>query len=255
MPVLTLAEMTWPQVEEAACGHPLTLLPVGALEAHGPHLPLWTDVIIAEAMARAAARRLSDRGRTVVVAPPVWTTVAGFAADFPGTVDVPAAGAASVLRGCVASLARHGLGTVVLANAHLDPGHLRVLQGLADEPPAGARVVFVNLARRRFAQQLTEEFQTGACHAGQFEGSIVLAERPDLYRDDEARGLPPVPVSLSDAIHAGQRSFREAGGEAAYFGWPHQATAAEGRQTLETLGRILADAVEGVDRASGADRG
>jgi hypothetical protein len=51
------------------------------------------------------------------------------------------------------------------------------------------------------------------------------------------------PASLSTAIQNGARTFEEAGGPRAYFGWPADATAEEGRATIETLGTILADAV------------
>ena len=57
------------------------------------------------------------------------------------------------------------------------------------------------------------------------------------------RELEDNPVSLSAAIGAGLRDFAEAGGTRAYFGYPSQATAEEGRATIETLGDILAEAV------------
>jgi creatinine amidohydrolase len=90
---------------------------------------------------------------------------------------------------------------------------------------------------------LTDEFKSGACHAGRFEGSIVLAERPELVRDDVRRRLTAVTASLSSAIGEGKRTFEEAGGPRAYFGDPAAATADEGRTTIATLGAILADAV------------
>jgi creatinine amidohydrolase len=64
-----------------------------------------------------------------------------------------------------------------------------------------------------------------------------------LVRDAVARELPPNPASLSEAIARGRSSFHEAGGPRAYFGWPADATAREGRETVAELGRILADAV------------
>ncbi|HWN67087.1 MAG TPA: creatininase family protein, partial [Haliangium sp.] len=60
MPVLRLAEMTWEELRDVPRERAVAILPVGATEAHGPHLPLGTDVIIAEAMARRGAERLSD---------------------------------------------------------------------------------------------------------------------------------------------------------------------------------------------------
>src|SRR2546428_14101636 len=62
MPVHELAQLTWEEVRDLDREHTLVVLPVGAIEAHGPHLPLDTDVVIATAMARAGARRLAAPG-------------------------------------------------------------------------------------------------------------------------------------------------------------------------------------------------
>ena len=83
-----LAAMTWEEAREAADLAGTAILPVGAIEAHGPHLPLETDVIIAEAMARAAAVRLTAAGMRVVVLPPLAYTTAGFASGFAGTISL-----------------------------------------------------------------------------------------------------------------------------------------------------------------------
>src|SRR5688500_10080905 len=82
-----LAEMTWEEARDLDRGRTVALLPVGAVEAHGPHLPLATDCLIAEAMGRAAAERLEARGVPAVVLPVFPYTRAGFAAGFPGTIS------------------------------------------------------------------------------------------------------------------------------------------------------------------------
>jgi creatinine amidohydrolase len=71
----------------------------------------------------------------------------------------------------------------------------------------------------------------------------MMAIRPDLVRDDIRQRLPPNAKSLSAAIAAGQKSFVEAGGPRAYFGYPSEATLEEGRATLAALGAILEEAV------------
>ena len=243
MPILKLADMTWEEVRDLDRGSAVVLLPVGAMEAHGPHLPLATDVIIAEAMVRRCAELLSNEGVTVVVLPSVWATHAGFAEAFPGTVSVAPATVTALIRETATSLAAQGFGVLGVANAHLDPGHLASLRAVADDPPGRMRIAFVDLTRRAVAERLTEEFRTGACHAGRFEGSVVLAEAPELFRSDVATSLEPNPSSLSTAIRDGHRTFHEAGGERAYFGWPADASAREGLATVDTLGRLLAEAV------------
>jgi creatinine amidohydrolase len=104
-------------------------------------------------------------------------------------------------------------------------------------------LIFPDITKKPWATRLTDEFRSGACHAGRYETSIVLAERPDLVREQIRSGLPPNPASISKAIRSGAKSFEEADGARAYFGWPADATREEGRASIESLGAILADAV------------
>lgn len=254
MAVLTFADMTWEEVRDLPGSRTAAVLPVGALEAHGPHLPLATDVIIAEAMAQSGAERLSAMGWTVLLLPPLSFTVADFASGFAGTVSVGQEAVVATVQGTVQSLHRHGLSSVAIANAHLDPSHLVALRraaALLEEE--GIAVAFPDLTRRVTAERLTDEFRTGSCHAGRFESSIVLAARPDLVREAVQQTLPPNPASLTTAIRAGQTTFEEAGGPLAYFGWPADATASEGRASIDALGRILAEAL--LERAARGETG
>jgi creatinine amidohydrolase len=251
-PLLRLAEMTWTEVEALDLTRTVALLPVGAVEAHGPHLPLATDGIISGAMAEEAARILigerageeAGAGLIPLLLPPLDYTAAPFASAFPGTLSVRPETVTALLADLAAALARGGFRCLGIANAHLDPTHLGSLHAGAEAArAAGLAVAFPDLTRKPWASRLTAEFKSGACHAGSFEGSVVLAARPDLVRDAVRRELPPNPASLSVAIRAGKASFAEAGGPRAYFGDPAAATAEEGRTTLAVLGGILAEAV------------
>lgn len=90
MPIRPLAEMTWEEVRAVHAKPWIVLLPIGAVEAHGPHLPLRTDGIIAEAWAHEAAHRLEGRGLESLIFPTIDYTPAPFAEAFPGTVSVRA---------------------------------------------------------------------------------------------------------------------------------------------------------------------
>jgi creatinine amidohydrolase len=243
--VQPLAAMTWEEVRDAAGPRCVAILPVGAIEAHGPHLPLETDVIIAQAMARSGAARLAARGMSVVVLPPLTYTAAAFAQGFAGTLSLRPETVTATVLDIAGNLTRHGFGVLAIANAHLDPVHLASLEAAVNairrEP--GLAVACPNLAAKPWALRLGDEFKSGACHAGQFETSIVLAERRELVREDTRAALPANPASLSRAIRDGKQSFEQAGGARAYFGFPAQATAEEGRATIEVLGEILDEAV------------
>jgi creatinine amidohydrolase len=240
-----LAEVTWEEARELGQERAVAILPVGAIEAHGPHLPLATDVLIADAMAVAAAEELVDRGRRVVLLPPVCYTAAGFAAGFAGTISVSPATVTATIVDVARSLASHGFPTLAIANAHLDPDHVAALHAAVEMcGDEQIQIIFPDITRKPWAPQLTEEFQSGACHAGRYESSIVMAADPSLVADDRRRGLAPNPASLSAAIRAGQKTFEEAGGPAAYFGDPAAASKEEGQSTIQVLGSILVQAIE-----------
>src|SRR5688500_11303148 len=167
-----LAEMTWEEARDLERGRTVAVLPVGAIEAHGPHLPLATDCLIAEAMARAAAKRLEARGVPAVVLPVLPYTRAGSAFGFPGTISTNPAAVAAIVADIARSLGGQGFRALAIANAHLDPEHLASLHAARDAGvDGGIEVVFPDLTRRPWGGRLTEEFKSGACHAGRFEGS------------------------------------------------------------------------------------
>jgi creatinine amidohydrolase len=236
-----LADMTWEEVRDLDRARTIAVLPVGAIEAHGPHLALSTDVVIARGMARVGAARLVARGHQAILLPALPFTAAPFGGDFVGTLSIRAETVTALVLDLAGELTRHGFAALAIANAHLDPAHLRSLDDAVARAGAAGLLPIAspNLTRRPWAARLTEEFQTGACHAGRFEGSIVLAERPELVREEIAGTLAPNPASLSKAIREGRQTFAEAGGPRAYFGAPSAATVSEGRATLETLGQIL----------------
>lgn len=235
----SLGAMSYPEIEAMAAGA-IALLPIGACEAHGPHLPVNTDVIIATAGAEATARWLAEREVKALVLPPVSYGVTDFAAGFAGTIGVSAATTNAYVSDIVRSALRSGFAAVVLCNAHLDPAHVGALrqavEGLAAD---GLAVSFPDVTRRKNAALLGEEFQSGACHAGRYETSLVLAAAPDLVDRDAAAGLSDNPNSLIDAMRAGHSTFEQAGGPEAYFGFPRLASAAEGRTLFTAMAGIF----------------
>jgi creatinine amidohydrolase len=243
IPVWT--DLTWEEVRDLDRARTVAVLPVGAVEAHGPHLPLGTDIVIAEAMAREGARRIMERGLQALLLPSVAFTAAPFAAAFPGTLAISSETVASLVLDLARELTRQGFAGLAVANAHLDPAHRSSLTAAGERARSAGLlpVIAPDLARKPWAPRLTDEFRTGACHAGRFEGSIVMAERPSLVRREIQDELPANPASLSDAIRSGAATFEAAGGPRAYFGWPAEATAEEGRASVDVLGQILCDAV------------
>src|SRR5262245_37854417 len=234
---IAISEMTWTEVDEALKERPVALFPVGATEAHGPHLPLSTDTVIATELARRGADKLKEHGIPSLILPPVAFTVADFGADFAGTLTLPADTATALLRDlCIAAGKRYR--AVALVNIHLEPQHLECLKKAVEEATkAGASACYPDLTKKRWADLLGDAFRQGD-HAGAWETSLLMAASPDMVRDSVRRNLAPVD-GLVPALKKGAKTFVEAGGEDAYFGDPTAATSEEGENYFEALVEVL----------------
>jgi len=226
----------------------VALLPVGATEAHGPHLPLGTDVVIAEAVCARVAARLALRKVACVVFPPLAYGLTEFARAFSGTVGLGGDGVTALVREVCLGIVAAGFKKVAVVNHHLEPAHFKAVRaGVTAAREAGCLVAYPDHRRPPWAGMLGAEFTQGGAHAGFYETSLVLAAAPGLVRDDVRQELAPVEVDLSAAIKQGARSFAEAGGPQAYFGHPELATAAEGDRLLDVLADAALAALDDLD--------
>ena len=227
---MNFADLTYPQLEgrEGA----VHLLPLGSTEPHGPHAPLQTDTLISVGICRRAAERL--RGELdVLVLPAVPYGVTRYGADFPGAVSI----SEDTLRSLVTEICT-GLERVVLVNSHLEPEQVWTLRELG--------LPLLDVTRRANAERLTDEFRAGAGHAGRYETSLVLADRPELVDRERMRTLEAKMIDMPAAIRSGQTSFVAIGMDQAYAGAPAEATAEEGEQTFEALADMLVELIREV---------
>jgi creatinine amidohydrolase len=246
-----LADMTTDEVaRQLSEGPVVALVPVGSVEPHGPHLPLSTDTRISEAAAGLAAERLEGQGVRALVAPPIPYGVTRFAEGFAGAVSVRAEALTVFLREVVEGLLETGFRHVCLVNNHLEPAHDAAVRAAVAN--LGARASVACPLTRRWARTLSDEFKSGACHAGEYETSLMLAAAPEAVDRASAGELPPIATSLSAGIKAGKASFRAMGLDRAYAGAPARATAAEGQEMLNRLATMIATEVTEA-LASGGD--
>jgi creatinine amidohydrolase len=219
---------------------PVLLLPVGAVEPHGPHAPLGTDSVISTAICERVATTLAgDTAVRAYVLPEIAFGVTRYSAAFTGAITISETTLHSMVVEVCASLQAQGFRHQMIVNSHFEPAHVATLRRAADD----AKVGFLDLTRRALAEQLTEEFRSGAAHAGRYETSVVLATRPELVEAETMRRLPAYQLDMPAAMAAGQTDFLAMGMDRAYCGAPAEATAAEGAATLTTLTGLLIDLV------------
>jgi len=209
---MQLSEATWPEVHRA-----VLCIPVGSCEQHGPHLPMATDTIIAEALAGGLAAR---RPRTVV-GPSLSVTASGEHAAFPGTLSIGTETTSAVLVELVRS-ADWAAG-VVLVNGH------------GGNRDAVDRAVALLADEGRSVLPWWPRAAGGDAHAGRTETSLLLALRPDLVRLDRAAAGETAPLSvIGGRLRAGGVRAVSPNG---VLGDPAGSSAAEGASLL----RILVD--------------
>jgi creatinine amidohydrolase len=196
-----LIELDSRSFERELGAHPLVIVPVGALEAHGPHLPLGADQIQAEGTARALADRVG-----ALVAPTIPYGVCFGARNFPGTVDISMGTLSRYTEEVLTALARHGATKLLVLSGHAAREHIAALREAADRTMRavpGAKVAV--LSDYDFVyERRGQDAPASDGHAGLLETSRVLAMRPELvgaHRTPAVRGgspFVPGPPSASE---------------------------------------------------------
>ena len=179
---MDLGSNTW--TDAAAAGTNLALLPVGSTEQHGPHAPLSTDTLLAEAVAAAGADAYDGE---VVVAPTLPYGVSEEHRRFAGTLWLSPDAFRAAVRDVVGGLCHHGFRRVVLVNGH--GGNVDALAEVAaaiTREEAAYVVPFTWFRSVDFeavaADAGVEAVAMG--HAGAAETSILRATHPDLVREE-----------------------------------------------------------------------
>src|SRR5262245_19344408 len=252
--LIQLAELTAPEAAKLArSSKVVVILPLGAIEQHGPHLPLLVDWRGAEELAYRIAPHLARAGWRPVLAPPIPYGVSTLAVGWPRPVSLTDPTLRRVVVEVVSGLASHGFRRVVLMNYQADPDHLLAI---AAAPP--------ELARSRRVQGPVGGFEPGAnpmapmtCprvrallrsprpeaewHSGELETAFMLSVERRLVRTRIARRLPPAWFDFRRGLARGARNFRRLGpGGAGYFGWPAVARAGTGRAAMALRGKLIA---------------
>ncbi|HVY49736.1 MAG TPA: creatininase family protein, partial [Minicystis sp.] len=160
--------------------------------------------------------------------------------------SIPEGALVAFLRAVVDAYLAAGFSHVCLVSNHLEPAHDAAVRKAIDGAAAGRASVASPLTRRH-ARTLSDVFKSGACHAGRYETSLVLAAAPDLVDRAAAAALPPLGASLSDGIRRGVTRFADLGMARAYTGAPAEATIEEGEDLYARLAdMIVAETVEGL---------
>lgn len=185
----------------------VVILPVAALEQHGPHLPVMVDSRLAEEVSKRTASLGRAKGIPIITLPVVWHGLSEHHMPFGGTVTLTSNTFFLVVRDLIKSISRHGFSKFLILNGH--GGNITAAEVCAQDIsmelslPIVAATYWLEAADR-FARIL--EKQTNVMHACEAETSMMMALEPNLVVDsllNEAKG----PMKL-DFLNAGKGSYR-----------------------------------------------
>ncbi|WP_153393990.1 creatininase family protein [Ornithinicoccus halotolerans] len=238
---------------EHAAESRVVLVPVGAVEQHGPHLPVGTDIWIATAVATEVATSRAD----VLVLEPVPFGVSGHHMSFAGTVSLRPSTYLALVADVVTSVARHG-DVPVLINGHGgNRGPLTVaLQELVEtNTRAWALSYFEHIAD--VVREVFPRHETAVGHACALETSVVAHLWPGLLRAEAipgpgARGVWPAPFLYSTDKVERPRRFEELD-SSGVVGEPGLQSAEAGRRLFLAAVERVGEVIDRIPRASRPD--
>ncbi len=237
---MKLEEMTSEEFSNFVDSLAVVILPIGAVEGHGWHLPLNTDTVQPEKVAREVEEILEADNYKVLIAPTLNYGNCRTTANFPGTISITPDSLRSVVRDILTEFMRHGLKNIVVLSGHAGSNHMAALRMAAGEALKTGNAKIMVLSDYDIAyKHLGEEVPKDDGHGGMLETSRVMAIRPDLVKLERSQGeshpeLPPYRILKNP-----ERYFTKG-----YRGYPDRASEELGRKMNQMIAEELAKLIE-----------
>ncbi|MBU0742364.1 creatininase family protein [bacterium] len=240
-----LAELTWPEAEQRFHETDIVLLPVGAIEQHGPHLPLDVDAFDADWLARRVAASCTDPKPLVL--PLIPYGVSYHHEDFVGTLSMRNETMAQLVYDVGMGAARCGATKLVIVNGH--GGNGPALHFAAQMINRDARIFTCVESGETSDVDINALAETdNDVHAGEIETSTTLALRPELVHMD--RAAPSVPrfssryLDFTNLRAVTWNAYTARISPNGVMGDPTRASAEKGHRMWQVMVRNLVDFVE-----------
>jgi creatinine amidohydrolase len=241
-----LAEQSWPELGESLDGESLAVVPTGSTEQHGPHLPLATDYLIAEALAAAATNETGH-----VLTPPVRIGVSEHHRQFHGTMWVEPEVFRDYVESFVRNLTTHGFDRVLFVNAHGgNTQHLREVGRRLRRDRTAYAIEW--MWDESIPDLVNDLFEYNGPHGGPKETAMIMHIARELVREDkleDARDGGLVDLTAADARVHGARTFYETldNSENGVFGDQTDATPEKGAELFDAATEQLVHLLDWLD--------
>jgi creatinine amidohydrolase len=247
-------KLTWPEINEAIAANQVCIVPCGAVEQHGDHLPLDVDLVCPGGIARGVGETLPDK---LLVLPTIQYGYTGHVMDFPGTINTHYETFIKQVLDVTKSLAYHGFKKIILLNGHgsnmpnLDLAARRTNLETDAECLLIAWWHLLNVDKDFLPSWRESQFPGGFSHACELETSLYLYLAGDDVRKDKIKnhistlndGNPYIWTDLLAKGPAALVSWTSTYSPRGVMGEPELATAEKGEQVYQEAVRQLCDIV------------
>ncbi len=248
-----MTEIEWSRLKAAeikamASRDAIVIVPIGATEQHGPHLPSMVDWRCAQEVSHRAAR-IMTRSHPTIVAPTIPYGMSEHHMSLNGTITLDYATMNAVIRCVVMSALRHGFKRIFVLNGH--GGNTTALQNMIGELTVETRLplatgTYWDIAASSIAKLL--EKQKALLHACEAETSMIMAMAPELVNPQELSqmhgpyipGLAAIPTVNEGVYRWRQLSSRSPIG---VIGDASAASAEKGEKLLTAISADVAEAL------------
>lgn len=215
------------------------VIPVGSIEAHGPHLPLATDLYTIYEICKLVAKEIK-----ILIAPPIYYGLCRSTKDMPGTISIKGEVLKNFLLNIISEFYRQDFRNFFILSGHAGATHHAYLIDAAEifiEKHKDAKFFVANIYELLVPILREISISEKDSHAGEWETSLILYFKPELVKDKAFEDYPKFPKFR---VVAEKEKYWSSG----IWGNPLKASKDKGKILAEKLAKILINYIEALEK-------
>tara|TARA_B110000116_G_scaffold269517_1_gene285652 strand:- start:218 stop:1009 length:792 start_codon:yes stop_codon:yes gene_type:complete len=214
---VNLGNYSWQEAANLVKSDPVIVVPVGAFEQHGKHLPLKVDQFLVGRVAEGAAKKAHKKDVKVYITPTIWTGYSPHHIDFPGTISIEIETLTNLIINVVESLIKNQFERILILNGH--GGNSNIIKNVVQILRYKKNIYTSSANYWDFAMNEIKKWRLseigGINHACEMETSLMLSQEEKIVRKDKIEDNPLKRSNYTglDLISGGQvsvaASFKE----------------------------------------------
>ncbi|MEM1513958.1 MAG: creatininase family protein [Candidatus Thermoplasmatota archaeon] len=225
---MKIEEMSWKEIDKIS-RDAIIFISISPLEAHGPHLPVATDLFISKKIEEAVMEEMKKRGIEFFSLPSLPLGVCRYAENFPGTINIHWKNLYKILLDIFLSFSKHNFRYFLIFNFHMDVFHIKGIHKAIKKARKMGIIACEPISTAYFSGKLFEENEY-EIHADKKETSLALYLFPELVKDYKIEDIK-IKMHFLDFF----KTFEEIGAKNAYIGSPSLASKEYGENLFKKI--------------------